>query len=100
MQVLGKDHDLSALVWLRPQGGRILGRIVEANEYVVYAVARDGVTKTARNWPRLWHEGNFAGVWSSLMNVVTSVAMIGLLVTGLWIWLRRQISRRARVAAV
>ena len=75
-------------------------RIVEANEYVVYAVARDGVTKTARNWPRLWHEGNFAGVWSSLMNVVTSVAMIGLLVTGLWIWLRRQISRRARVAAV
>lgn len=96
VQILGKDHDLSALVWLRPQGGRMLARIVEGNEYVVYALARDGVAKTARNWPRLWHEGNFAGGWSSLMNVVVSIAMIGLLVTGLWIWLRRQINRRAR----
>lgn len=96
VQILGKDHDLSALVWLRPQGGRMLARIVEGNEYVVYAVARDGAARTARNWPRLWHEGNFAGGWSSLMNVVVSVAMIGLLVTGLWIWLRRQINRRAR----
>lgn len=104
VQVLGKDRDLSALVWLRPQGGRILARLVEGGEYRVYAVTPGGVTPTPRNWPRLWHEGNFAGAWSALMNVVISVAMIGLLVTGLWIWLRRQFSRRARrrarVAAV
>jgi uncharacterized iron-regulated membrane protein len=30
------------------------------------------------------------------MNIVISVAMSGLLVTGLWIWLRRQVRRRAR----
>jgi uncharacterized iron-regulated membrane protein len=96
VQILGKDHDLSSLVWIRPQGGRVLARIVEGNEYVVYAVARDGVASTPRNWPRLWHEGNFAGIWSALMNVVTSVTMIGLLVTGLWIWLRRRIRMRSR----
>lgn len=96
VQIVGKDHDLSALVWLRPQGGRVLARIVEGQEYAVYAVARTGMTQTPRNWPRLWHEGNFAGRWSALMNVVTSFAMIGLLVTGLWIWIRRQVNRRAR----
>lgn len=96
VQILGKDHDLSSLVWIRPQGGRVLARIVENNEYAVYAVARDGVASTARNWPRLWHEGNFAGTWSALMNVVTSLAMIGLLATGIWIWLRRRIRMRSR----
>jgi uncharacterized iron-regulated membrane protein len=30
------------------------------------------------------------------MNVVISFAMIGLLVTALWIWLRRQFRKRAR----
>jgi uncharacterized iron-regulated membrane protein len=48
-----------------------------------------------RNWPRLWHEGSFAGAWSAFMNVAISIAMIGLLVTGPWIWLRRQLRRRA-----
>jgi uncharacterized iron-regulated membrane protein len=30
------------------------------------------------------------------MNVVISFAMMGLLVTGMWIWLRRQFRRRVR----
>jgi uncharacterized iron-regulated membrane protein len=59
-------------------------------------VTREGTRATERNWPRLWHEGNFAGAWSALMNVITSVAMVGLLVTGPWIWARRQLRRRAR----
>ena len=48
------------------------------------------------------YEGDFAGAWSSLMNLVTSIAMIGLLVTGPWIWLRRRLrprQRRVRQAA-
>jgi uncharacterized iron-regulated membrane protein len=96
VRIVGRDHDLSALVWLRPMGGQVLARLAEDGEYKVYAVTREGAVATPRNWPRLWHEGNFAGVWSALMNVVISVAMIGLLVTGLWIWLRRQLRRRAR----
>jgi hypothetical protein len=96
VRIVGDRHDLSTLVWLRPLGGRLAARLVENGEYRVYAVTRNGTTPMQRNWPRLWHEGNFAGVWSALMNVVTSFAMIGLLVTGPWIWLRRQLRRRAR----
>jgi uncharacterized iron-regulated membrane protein len=96
VRIVGARHDLSSLVWLRPQRGRLLVRLVENGEYRVHAVTRDGTAATPRNWPRLWHEGNFAGVWSALMNVVISVAMLGLLATGVWMWLRRQVARRAR----
>jgi uncharacterized iron-regulated membrane protein len=94
--LVGDSHDLSSLVWLRPQGGRLLVRLVQGQEYAVYSVTRAGTVALPRNWPRLWHEGNFAGAWSSLMNFVISFAMLGLLVTGLWMWLRRQFRRRVR----
>ena len=95
VRILGERHDLSALVWLRPQGGRVLARIVEQGEYRVYAVTKDGAVAVPRNWPRLWHEGNFAGSWSAWMNVIVSAGMIGLLVTGPWLWLRRKLRHRA-----
>jgi uncharacterized iron-regulated membrane protein len=98
VRVLGAQHDLSSLVWIRPQGGRLLARLAESGAHNVYAVTRDGAAALPRNWPRLWHEGNFAGPWSALLNIVASIAMIGLLVTGPWIWLRRRIRRRTRAA--
>ena len=76
----------------------MLARIVEGGEYRVYNVTREGTTPTPRNWPRLWHEGNFAGMWSSLLNIITSVALIGLLVTGVMIWAKRAL-RRSRARA-
>jgi uncharacterized iron-regulated membrane protein len=95
VDVVGRDHDLSSLVWLRPQGGRLLARLVKDGEYSVYAVTREGATPMPRNWPRLWHEGNFAGAWSAAMNVIISIAMLGLLVTGVWIWTRRSLRKRS-----
>ncbi len=73
-------------------------RIVEDGVYKVYGVTREGTVATPPNWPRLWHEGNFAGVWSALMNIVTSLAMLGLLVTGTSIWVRRRLRLKARRA--
>ena len=96
IDVVGRDRDLSALVWLRPQGGRLMARFAEEGEYRLYAVSREGTRAMPRNWPRLWHEGNFAGAWSAAMNVVVSLAIIGLLGTGLWIWLRRRLRMRAQ----
>lgn len=96
VQKLGQDHDLSSLIWMRPLGGRLVARIAEGGEYRLYAVTREGVTPLPRNWPRLWHEGNFAGAWSAAMNAILSIALLGLLVTGVWAWLRRQIRKRAR----
>lgn len=97
--VAGKAHDLSSLVWMRPLGGRMGMRIAEDGEYKVFVVTRSGTQAMARNWPRLWHEGNFAGVWSSLMNILLSSAMLGLLATGGWIWLRRNLRTRMRRAS-
>jgi uncharacterized iron-regulated membrane protein len=98
VRIVGKEHDLSSLVWIRSMGGRTLVLLAENREYTAYAVGRDGTQAMPRSWPRLWHEGNFAGAWSALMNLIISVAMLGLLGTGLWIWLRRQLRRRARRA--
>jgi uncharacterized iron-regulated membrane protein len=94
--MLSAERDLSALVWLRPQGGRYVARIVEGGEFRAYAVTRDGVAALPRNLPRLFHEGNFAGTWSAAMNVILSIAMLGLLGTGVWIWAKRTLLRRAR----
>ena len=96
VKVVAREHDLSALVWIRPQGGRMLARLAEGGEFRVFAVTLEGVTALPRNWPRLWHEGNFAGAWSAAMNVIISLAMMGLLGTGLWIWLGPKLRRRVR----
>lgn len=96
IRIVGKQHDLSALVWLRPQGGRMVARVVEGGEYRTYAVTPNGTVALPRNWPRLWHEGNFAGHFSALLNVITSFALMGLLGTGLWIWGSRQLRRMQR----
>jgi hypothetical protein len=95
VDIAGAKHDLSSLVWMRPLGGRMALRVVENGEYKLYAVTREGTVLQPRNWPRLWHEGNFAGVWSSLMNLVISGAMLGLLGTGAWMWLRRKLRTRS-----
>jgi len=91
---VGSEHDLSGLVWLRGRAGRQLARIVVDGEYRVFSVSAEGVAPTTRNWVRVWHEGNFAGIWSALMNVVISFALVGLMVTGLIIWARRRFRKR------
>lgn len=87
-------HDLSGLVWLRFQEGQTLARLSENGEWRLYAVTPDGAAPQPRDWPRLLHEGNFVGVWPPLLNVVTSLALILLLATGLALWVRRTFLRR------
>ena len=99
VRIVGGKYDLSAMVWVRQRRGRMLARIVDNGEYRVFEVTKAGIVPTGRNWPRLWHEGNFAGAWSAVMNVVLSIAMLGLLVTGTWIWTRRKLRRMSRRAS-
>ncbi len=98
--IVGASHDLSGLIWIRKQGPRLMARLDEGGTYKVYSVTRDGAAPMAPNWPRLWHEGNFAGAWSALLNLVTSLSLATLLGTGFWLWLRRHVRRRARRLAV
>ncbi|TAK47886.1 MAG: PepSY domain-containing protein [Xanthobacteraceae bacterium] len=94
IEVVARSHDLSNLIWLRVRGGRQLARINESGEYRLYMVKADGLTPVARNWPRLIHEGNWAGIWSALVNIVTSFSILGLLGTGLYLWASRKLRRR------
>jgi hypothetical protein len=98
VEVLGQSHDLTGLTSLRLRGGRMVARLWSSNELVSIIVTQAGTITAQRNWPRLIHEGNWAGFWSAFINIITSIAMIGLLITGLWIYLRRRLRMRARKA--
>jgi uncharacterized iron-regulated membrane protein len=95
--IVAKSHDLSRLLWIRKRGKRVLARLLEDGEYRVYAVTRAGVVALPRNWPRLLHEGNGFGTIGALANLVTALAIIGLMATGLTMWGRRTFRRRSRV---
>ncbi|MBX9739682.1 MAG: PepSY domain-containing protein [Beijerinckiaceae bacterium] len=96
VRMVSAHTDPSNLLSLGNRGGRQLARIVENGEVRAYQVTREGLRAGSRNWPRLLHEGNWLGVWSGLANVLTSIAMLGLLGTGLLIWARRKFRRRNR----
>lgn len=93
VKLVGAQHDLSNLIWLRQRGGRQLARIWEGGEARVYAVTREGLVPANRNFSRLFHEGNFAGIWSGIMNVVISFALILLTLTGAWLFVTKQIRK-------
>jgi uncharacterized iron-regulated membrane protein len=95
VRVVARTHDLSRMTWIRPRGGAMLARVNDNGEMRVFAVGRDGLTPTERNWPRLLHEGNWSGALSAGINVVISLALMLLMTTGLLIWGRRTFRRRA-----
>jgi len=97
VQMLGEKTDLSGLIWLRNRGGRMLARVNEGGVFQVYQVSIRGVIPASSNWPRALHEGNFAGAWSGLMVLLTSIGMMILMGTGLTLWLRRTFRKRNRV---
>jgi len=90
----GQQHDLSALTFLRRQGNRMLLRLDEGGDFTLHLVTADGVTRLPENWPRAWHEGTFAGGWPVAMNLLLSLALTGLMASGLWIWGQRAWRRR------
>lgn len=100
VKLIAKDYDLGQVTWIRSIGPRLLVRLNDGGEMRMFAVSSQGLIATARNWPRLLHEGNWLGITSALINVVISVAFAGLLSTGLIIWARRRFRRRQRRPAV
>ena len=96
VRAVGREHDLSNLIWLRSRGRGMLARLVENGEYRVYNVSPSGLSAAQRNWPRLLHEGNWRGFLSAGLNVVAAVALICLLGTGLYMWGARQAKRPPR----
>lgn len=102
VQIAGKSHDLSNLIWLRSRGGRQMVRIWDGQEARSFAVSKEGLQPMPRNFSRIIHEGNFFGIWSGALMVITSIAFVVLMGTGVWLFGRKQLNkfrnRRARAA--
>ncbi|MFA6265826.1 MAG: PepSY-associated TM helix domain-containing protein [Pseudolabrys sp.] len=99
LRLVGAQYDLSRIAWIRPLGGPLAARLNDDGEMRVFAVTRDGLKPFERNWPRLLHEGNWSGFIAPVLNIVTSVALVVLLTTGVWLWARRKLRRRQPCAA-
>lgn len=91
--IIAKSHDLAQVTSIRNRGRLLMARIFEGGELRAYAVTGDGLVALPRNWPRLIHEGNWSAMIASSLNIVTSLALLGLLSTGLLLWARRQLRR-------
>ncbi len=91
--IVAKLHDLAQVTSIRNRGRLLMARIFDGGELRAYAVTGDGLIALPRNWPRLIHEGNWSAMIASSLNIVTSLALLGLLSTGLLLWARRQLRR-------
>lgn len=94
VRIVAAEHDLSDVSWIRQRGNTLMTRIDDGGEMRVFTIARDGLHALPQNWPRLIHEGNWSGMLSAGLNVVTSVAMILLFATGMVLWGRRSFRQR------
>jgi len=91
--VVAKSHDLAQVTSIGTRGGRVMARLFEGGELRAFAVNPDGLVELPRNWPRLIHEGNWSAMIAGPLNVITSIALLALLSTGLWLWARRKLRR-------
>lgn len=96
VKLVAAKHDLASVMWIRPQAGATRVRLYDGRQAKVLAVTRAGLVDSPTTWPRLIHEGTWSGAWSGLINLVTSLALVLLLVTGLTIWGRRSMRRMSR----
>lgn len=93
VRIVGTSRDLAQVTSIGTRGGRLMARMFDDGELRAYAVSADGIAALPRNWPRLIHEGNWSATIASLLNIVTSVVLLGLLSTGLLLWSRRKLRR-------
>lgn len=98
VRMVAGAHDLTHVISIGARGGRMMARIYEGGELRAYAINSSGVTPLPRNWPRLIHEGNWSALIASPLNVITSIALLTLLATGLLIWARRKLRKPRRRA--
>jgi PepSY-associated TM region len=100
VRMIAQKHDLSGLHSIRSLGGRQIAIVSEGNSRFTYIVSKDVLRPAPSNWPRVFHQGDFLGIWGGVMNVALSLAFILLLSTGVWMWGRHTFRQRRRATAV
>ena len=99
LEAAGPDRDLGSMVWVRTMGPRHMMRQTEGARFQGYFLVPGNAVEVPRNIPRAIHEGLWSVPVGLAINLVIYVLSMGLLVTGLWIWLRRR-ARRSRAGTV
>lgn len=94
VQMVGEKYDLSRVTAIGQRGGRMLAIIDDGGSQRSLAITPAGLVEMPRNWSRSLHEGTWSAVIAGSLNVIVSVALMGLLGTGLVIWARRTFRRR------
>jgi len=94
IRMVAASHELSHVISIGTRGGRMMARLYDGGELRAYAVTSSEVAPLPRNWPRLIHEGNWSALIAAPLNVLTSIALLTLLSTGLLIWARRTLRKR------
>lgn len=94
LRIVGAQFDVAKITWIRSLGATLAARVNDNGELRVFSVTREGLVPFGRNWPRLIHEGNWSAIVAPSLNVVTSVALVILLTTGVWLWAHRKLRRR------
>jgi uncharacterized iron-regulated membrane protein len=89
VRVVAQSRDLASVISIVSRGGTTMARIYDGGELRLYAVGASGLTPLPRNWPRLIHEGNGAVMLTSPLNVVVSLTLLTLLLTGIASWWKR-----------
>ena len=86
----------------RFQAGSAMVKTISSQGERLYVVQSNGQVAVAGapSWVDEVHEGTWAGAWSGVLNLVSALLLMGVTVTGLYSWLRRQpqARRRGRVA--
>lgn len=96
VRMIAQKHDVSGIQSIRARAGRMMAVVSDGGARHVYIAGREGLQVAPSNWPRIFHEGTFLGIWGGVMNVILSLAFILLLATGLWIWAKRTFFRKRR----
>ncbi|MBB3693527.1 PepSY domain-containing protein [Sphingomonas sp. BK580] len=76
-----QNRTLTRQVTYNPATGTEIGRSGFADQHLIDQVVNTGVA---------WHEGQLFGVANQIIGVLTAVALIGLSVVGVLMWLRRR----------
>lgn len=99
VKLIAANHDLANLTSIRQRGGRLMARIYVDGELRGFAITPNALQPLQRNWPRLLHEGNWGGLVGPAANVLTSLALLFLIGSGLTLWIKRARRRAARTAS-
>jgi len=96
VEIITQRFPAHQIVWIRNMGGRQTARIDDGGELRVFRISGNELVPAERNWPRLLHEGTWSKLPAFALNMIKSFGLALLLVTGVWIWLRRSRRRKRR----